>query len=121
MEVKRNHMVTYKETSNEVFRALADPTRRAILDLLRKGAHPVNDIARAFPVSRPAVSKHLRQLREADLVIGRKDGRQQVYELNAGPLTAVDEWLRQYRQMWLSSLTRLKKFAEETEKHKRKR
>ena len=114
-------MVTYQETSNEVFRALADPTRRAILDLLRKGAHPVNDIARVFPVSRPAVSKHLRQLREADLVIGRKDGRQQVYELNAGPLTAVDEWLRQYRQMWLSSLTRLKKFAEETEKHKRKK
>jgi DNA-binding transcriptional ArsR family regulator len=109
------------QSSNEVFRALADPTRRAILDLLRKGAHPANDIAGAFPVSRPAVSKHLRLLREADLVIGRKKGRQQFYELNATPLSAVEDWLSQYRQMWKGNLMRLKKFAEEDEKRKRKR
>ena len=114
-------MVTYQETSNEVFRALADPTRRAILDLLCKGAQPVNDIARQFPVSRPAVSRHLRMLREADLVTGRKEGRQQVYELNAAPLTAVDDWIRQYREIWQQRLMRLKTFSEQLEKPKRKK
>jgi len=109
-------MVTYQQSSNEVFRALADPTRRAILDLLRKGPYPANDIAEAFPVSRPAVSKHLRLLREADLVIGKKKGRQHMYELNAAPLTTVDEWITQYRQFWKGNLMRLKKFAEEDEK-----
>jgi len=113
-------MVT-QQLSNDVFRALSDPTRRAILDLLRKGAHPVNDIAREFPVSRPAVSKHLRLLREADLVRDRKDGRRQVYELNAGPLSAVDHWLEEYRHMWQQRLTRLKKFAEAEQKRKKKK
>lgn len=109
-------MVT--EINNDIFRALADPTRRAILDMLRKGAQPVNEIARSFPVSRPAVSKHLRLLREADLVTGSKDGRRQLYRINPAPLAALDQWLEDYRRFWQHSLSRLKTFAE-TEARKR--
>jgi DNA-binding transcriptional ArsR family regulator len=113
-------MVTNHEIENDVFRALADPTRRAILDLLRRGEQPVNGIARTFPVSRPAISKHLRQLREAQLVTGRKDGREQLYRLNPVPLGRVDEWLAKYRQFWQQGLTRLKRFAEAEERRKKK-
>lgn len=107
-----SHMVTVNEPGNDVFRALADPTRRAILDMLRKGAQPVNEIARSFPVSRPAVSKHLRLLRQADLVAGSKEGRRQLYRLNPAPLAMVDHWLEDYRRFWQHSLARLKTFAE---------
>lgn len=113
-------MVTNQTISNEVFRAIADPTRRAILDLLQKGAQPVNTIADTFPVSRPAISRHLRLLREADLVVGRRNGRLQLYQLNAAPLANVEEWLGKYRQMWQRSLGKLKAFAESEERRRKK-
>jgi DNA-binding transcriptional ArsR family regulator len=91
---------------------LADPTRRAVLDLLRHGSQPAGQIARAFPVSRPAISKHLRQLREARLVVESRRGRHRVYQLNAEPLEAVDRWLAQYRQFWKMNLGNLKSFVE---------
>ena len=69
-----------------MFQALADPTRRAILTLLQQGSQPVNGIARGFPISRPAISRHLRILREAELVCEIKVGRNRIYELNAAPL-----------------------------------
>src|SRR3954469_23765424 len=94
------------------FQALADPTRRAVLDLLRKGSQPAGQIARAFPVSRPAISKHLRLLRHAHLVQERREGRNRLYQLNPEPLKAVDTWLQQYRVFWESSLTNLKTFVE---------
>ena len=106
----RNRSDTY---SNEaVFGALADPTRRAVLDLLRRGNLPAGRIAQAFPVSRPAVSKHLRLLRRARLVEERRHGRHRVYQLNPGPLRAVENWLNHYRAFWQSSLTSLKVFVE---------
>jgi DNA-binding transcriptional ArsR family regulator len=106
----RNRSVTY---SPEVaFHALADPTRRAVLDLLRLGSQPAGQIARAFRVSRPAISKHLRLLRRAHLVRERREGRNRVYQLNPEPLKAVDTWLQQYRVFWESSLTSLKAFVE---------
>ena len=94
------------------FNALADPTRRAVLDLLRAGTRPAGDIARAFTVSRPAISKHLSILRRAHLVEERREGRHRLYQLNPAPLREVDNWLDQYRQFWTASLSNLKAFVE---------
>src|SRR5271157_5827048 len=94
------------------FHALADPTRRAMLDLLRSGAQPAGQIAEAFPISRPAISKHLRQLRKARLVVETRSGRHRVYQLRAEPLKAVDAWIEQYRQFWQMKLGDLKSFVE---------
>ena len=74
-------------------RALADPTRCKILELLREGGRSVKELAEHFSMSRPAVSKHLSILREAELVASRRQGRQQIYDLNAAPLGPVREWL----------------------------
>jgi DNA-binding transcriptional ArsR family regulator len=105
----RNRSVTYQA---EAFSALAAPTRRAMLDLLRQGSLPAGQIARAFPISRPAISKHLRLLRKAHLVEERREGRHRFYQLNPVPLKAVDSWLEQYRVFWQASLTNLKTFVE---------
>jgi len=106
----RNRSVTY--SAEDTFNALADPTRRAVLDLLRQGSRPAGQIARAFPVSRPAISKHLRLLRRAHLVQERREGRHRLYQLNVEPLKAVDSWLEQYRVFWQTSLANLKTFVE---------
>jgi len=110
----RNHSVTYPPArmTEATFQALADPTRRAVLDLLRRGSQPAGQIAVAFPVSRPAISKHLRQLRRAHLVREHREGRLRVYELNPQPLRAVDSWLDHYRAFWTASLSNLKAFVE---------
>jgi DNA-binding transcriptional ArsR family regulator len=102
-------------SSAAVFRALSDPTRRAILDALRAGEQPVGRLARRFPVSRPAVSKHLRLLREAGLVVEDKRGRQRVCRLDARPLAEVDDWLNGYRRFWQSNLRQLKRYVESGE------
>lgn len=94
------------------FAALADPTRRAVLDLLRGGSLPAGRIAHAFPMSRPAISRHLRLLRRARLVRERREGRRRVYELTPGPLKAVDSWLSGYRKFWEMNLADLKVFVE---------
>ena len=107
----RNRSVTY--SSEATFHALADPTRRAVLDLLRQGAQPAGQIAGAFPVSRPAISKHLRQLRRARLVVEHRRGRHRYYQLNAEPLKAVDNWLERYRAFWQANLANLKAFVEQ--------
>lgn len=107
----RNRTVSYSR--EEAFHALADPTRRAVLDLLRRGSQPAGEIARAFPVSRPAISKHLRHLRKARLVVEHRRGRHRYYHLNPEPLKAVDSWLEQYRSFWQSSLASLKAFVEQ--------
>jgi DNA-binding transcriptional ArsR family regulator len=99
-------------TRDLAFSALADPTRRAVLDLLRAGTRPAGDIARAFTVSRPAISKHLSILRRAHLVEERREGRHRLYQLNPEPLREVDTWLQQYREFWTASLNNLKAFVE---------
>jgi len=106
----RHRSVTY--SSEATFQALADPTRRAVLDLLRRGSQPAGEIAGAFPVSRPAISKHLRLLRRAHLVQEHREGRHRVYQLNPEPLRAVDSWLDQYRRFWSVNLASLKQFVE---------
>lgn len=110
----RDRSVTYTAPRNPeaTFQALADPTRRAVLDLLRRGSQPAGQIASAFPVSRPAISKHLRLLRRAHLVREHREGRHRVYQLNPEPLRAVDSWIEQYRVFWTNSLNNLKAFVE---------
>lgn len=107
----RNEMVTQLERP-DVYKALADGTRRTILAQLAPGELSVNAIAGRFDVSRPAISKHLRTLREADLVRETRRGKNRYYRLNAEPLREVDEYLELYRSMWLSKLQSLKRRLE---------
>src|SRR5437868_14800994 len=106
----RNRSVTY--SAEQTFSALADPTLRAVLDLLRRGRQPAGRIAQAFPVSRPAISKHLRLLRRAHLVEEKREGRHRLYQLNPEPLKAVDSWLDHYRVFWSGNLASLKAYVE---------
>ena len=109
----RNRMATY--SPDEIFGALADPTRRAVLDLLRSGNRAAGEIAQGFAVSRPAISKHLRQLRRAGLVAETRSGRHRLYRLNAEPLQTVATWLDAYRNHWRTKLDNLKAYVEATE------
>jgi DNA-binding transcriptional ArsR family regulator len=106
----RSRSVTYSRGA--VFQALADPTRRAVLDLLRENSLPAGAIARQFPISRPAISKHLRTLRRSRLVQEHREGRLRLYRLNPEPLKTVDSWLERYRGFWRANLSSLKDFVE---------
>jgi DNA-binding transcriptional ArsR family regulator len=114
-------MVIIKRSRDDaVFRAIADPTRREILRLLRNGRLTVGEIAANFRTSRPAISKHLRFLRAAGLVISHKDGAASICGLNPKPLKRVNNWLQDYRVLWGESLRNLKHYIEEAENQKRK-
>jgi DNA-binding transcriptional ArsR family regulator len=89
------------------FEVLAEPNRRRILDLLRDAERPVGDLVAALAVSQPAVSKHLRVLREAGLVRVRGDAQRRLYRVDPEPLRAIDEWLAPYRAHWSASLDAL--------------
>jgi DNA-binding transcriptional ArsR family regulator len=89
------------------FEVLAEPNRRRILDLLRVAERPVGDLVDELAVSQPAISKHLRILREAGLVEVRSDAQRRLYRVRAEPLRAVQEWLEPYRQLWESRLDEL--------------
>src|SRR6516162_9160993 len=99
-----------------VFRGIADPTRRGILSLLPRGPHTVGAIAANVRTSRPAISKHLRLLRSVGLVATRQDGTARVCQLNARPLRAVSEWLRDYEAFWGESLRSLKRYVEDDDR-----
>jgi DNA-binding transcriptional ArsR family regulator len=102
----------------EVAAAIADPVRREILTLLRAGPLPAGAIASRFAISRPAVSRHLRVLRESGLVVDQARGRERVYRLDVAPLAELDAWLAQFRggTAWSSRLDAL-----ETEVHRTRR
>ena len=87
--------------------ALADPVRRELVGLLARGELAAGDLADRFPVSRPAISRHLRVLREAGLVTARTDGRRRLYALEPRPLREIDEWLEPYRRFWAQRLDAL--------------
>ena len=91
----------------EALAAVADPTRRQLLELLVDGEVTAGELAAAFPVSRPAVSRHLRVLREAGLVRVRSDGRRRLYALDPRPLRELDAWLDPYRRLWSQRLDAL--------------
>jgi len=87
--------------------ALADPTRRRIVELLAEGERSAGDLASQFSGARPGVSRHLRILREHGLVRSRVDGRRRVYSLDPGPLDELDAWLTHYRAFWQNRLDAL--------------
>ena len=87
-------------TTTDAFNAIAEPRRRQILDLLAQGEQPVNDLVARTGLAQPQVSKHLKVLREVDLVRVRDEGRQRMYRLNAEPLRPIHEWLARYEQGW---------------------
>lgn len=96
-----------------VFAAVADPTRRAILDSLRAGGRPAGRIAADFAVSRPAVSKHLRVLTQARLVRVIRQGRNRMYELDPAPLREIEAWIEGYRTFWAAKLIAIKRLVED--------
>jgi len=87
--------------------ALADPTRRTIVELLTERERTAGELAASFSTSRPAVSRHLRVLREHGLVHARPEGRERVYSLEPEPLAELDEWLSRYRSYWTNRLDAL--------------
>jgi DNA-binding transcriptional ArsR family regulator len=87
-------------TTTDAFNAVAEPRRRQILDLLAAGELPVGELVTRLGLAQPQVSKHLRVLREVDLVHVRDEGRQRMYRLNAGPLRGIHDWLAKYEQSW---------------------
>jgi DNA-binding transcriptional ArsR family regulator len=98
----------------DVFHAIADPTRRTILDRLRQGPVRVKDLAAGFEQSRPAISKHLKLLCDAELVIAEPAGRERVYRLQGAPLQQVAAWIDAYRTHWQVSLDNLKELMEKS-------
>lgn len=111
--INRLHIMSRIRATIDPFRAIADPTRRAILDRLRAGPANAGTLAADFRSSRPAVSKHLKVLREARLVTDTRVGRERVYAVNPVPLQSVAGWLEGYRAFWQASLMRLKRNLEE--------
>ena len=95
------------------YAALADPSRRTILDLLRGGERPVGDLVAHLGLSQPGVSKHLKVLRESGLVAVRRDGKRRLYGLRAEPLAEVAGWLEQYRQHWEARFDALERHLED--------
>lgn len=97
---------------DDVFVAIADPTRRKILRMLAQQPLPVKEMAAKFPVSRPAISRHLRVLRNAGLIAEHARGRQNYYHLQAERLKEVREWVSYFDAFWQDKLVNLKKHVE---------
>jgi DNA-binding transcriptional ArsR family regulator len=91
----------------DAIEALADPTRRRIVELLADGERSAGELASHFSVSRPAVSRHLRVLREHGLVRAREQAQRRLYSLDPAPLAELDEWLGRYRSFWRQRLDAL--------------
>jgi DNA-binding transcriptional ArsR family regulator len=101
-------------TSSDVFNAIAEPQRRAILTLLAGDERPVGDIVEALELAQPSVSKHLRVLRDVGLVRARRDGRRVLYRTDALALRPLHEWAGTFERHWRQQLTRIKERAERT-------
>ncbi len=100
----------------DVFNAIADPTRREIIDLLAGQSLPVNDVAEQFDMSRPAVSKHIKILNECGLVVIRKEGRKRYCRADTRKLQEVIEWAQRYRKIWNERLDALEAALSEGDK-----
>jgi DNA-binding transcriptional ArsR family regulator len=98
--------------TDSLFEILAEPNRRRVLDLLREQERTVGELVDALDLSQPAVSKHLRVLREAGLVEARVDAQRRIYSLCPGPLADVDAWLAPYRKFWRGKLDALQRHLE---------
>src|SRR5207302_923994 len=115
MRIIGNHMVTY---SVDPFRAVADPTRRAVLEYLLGRPHGVNELADHFDVSRPAISRHLRILKDARVVRERREGRNRIYELDPAGLNALREF---FDRFWAQALEAFKHEVEKPAKKQKER
>jgi DNA-binding transcriptional ArsR family regulator len=105
----------------DTFEAIAEPTRRAVLDLLLEKERSAGDLVAAFPrLTQPAVSRHLRVLREAGLVSVRAEAQQRIYALEPARLGIVYEWLNRYRAYWAAHLTNLEQHLDKRSARKRK-
>jgi DNA-binding transcriptional ArsR family regulator len=104
----------------ETFAALADDTRLRILDALAEREMTAGEIAEMFPVSRPAISRHLRVLREAGLVQARGDAQRRIYRIDPRPLHEIDRWLERYRRLWTSRLDALERHLNAKTKRNRR-
>ncbi|MDF2788537.1 MAG: ArsR family transcriptional regulator [Neobacillus sp.] len=102
---------------HDVFQAIADPTRREVLRLLAEKERPISEITAHFPMSRTAIAKHLQVLSEAELVSGRKVGREKIYRLHPEPLTELKQWLSFYENFWENKLSILKHIVENPSDH----
>jgi DNA-binding transcriptional ArsR family regulator len=109
-------MVATSDRKPDVFTAISHRARRQMLDLLTEADRPVSDIAARFQISRPAISQHLRVLKDAGLVAERRHGRERRYRLIPERLRAVREWIAQYDRFWDDRLQRLQKLL--TKKNK---
>ncbi len=96
----------------QTFKAIADPTRRAIIGLLAEKERAAGDVARRFAISRPAIAKHLKILREGGIVVTRRDGRERFNRLNPEGLKMIFDWIAHYERFWDEKLLSLKKAAE---------
>ena len=112
--------MTASRRLDATFAALADPTRRAILARLATGEATVNDLAKPFKMSQPAISKHLRVLEQAGLVSSGQDAQRRPRRIEAQPLAEATEWLERYRQFWETSFERLDELLEELKLGKKK-
>jgi DNA-binding transcriptional ArsR family regulator len=99
--------VSRRSAASDVFQAIADPTRRRLLDLLSGGEQPVAELARQFPATLSAISQHMRVLREVGLVSVRPAGRERLYRLNADALKEVSDWVGRYQRFWGEKLAAL--------------
>jgi DNA-binding transcriptional ArsR family regulator len=104
----------------DVFQAIADPTRRAILSLLAGQKLTLNEIAGHFNISRPAVSKHIKILAECGLVVVRQQGRERYCEAKPETLDEVSDWVERYRQIWEQRFDRLDEYLQEIQKKEKK-
>jgi DNA-binding transcriptional ArsR family regulator len=94
-------------TTSDAFNAVAEPRRRQILDALASEEHSVGELVETLHVAQPVVSKHLKVLREVDLVAVRDAGRQRLYRLNGAPLKTIHDWVRSYEQSWSQAFDRM--------------
>jgi len=114
-------MVNYSNALDATFSALSDPTRRAILSQLAGGQRSVTELAQPFDVSLPAISKHLRVLERARLVVQEKEGRIRRCRLSAEPLHDADDWLENYRRFWEERFQLLDALLDEMKTQEKKR
>jgi DNA-binding transcriptional ArsR family regulator len=101
------YLIGYIEPVDEVLHALADQSRRTVLEMLRTQPATVGELAEALPIARPGVSRHLRVLREAGLVEVEQQAQWRIYRLRPEPLAELDSWLGRYRAMWEQRLDAL--------------
>lgn len=113
----KKQMAKYKKDKlSTVLLAMGDPTRRAILEKISRGGPSVLEIAESFPISLPAVSKHLKVLERAGLISRKREGRVHRFKLNARPMRDASEWIRNYERFWQVQFDSLEAYLEKAKK-----